>query len=45
VNADDSEWLSCHFYDGTRKGSPTLAILSLRWDASGWPEVQVPPLP
>jgi arabinan endo-1,5-alpha-L-arabinosidase len=35
-------WLSCHFYDGTRHGLPTLAILPLRWDAHGWPEVKMP---
>jgi arabinan endo-1,5-alpha-L-arabinosidase len=30
-------WLSCHFYDGTRRGASTLAIRPLRWDKSGWP--------
>jgi arabinan endo-1,5-alpha-L-arabinosidase len=38
-----TNWLSCHFYDGTRHGMPTLAILPLRWDAHGWPEVKMPP--
>jgi arabinan endo-1,5-alpha-L-arabinosidase len=32
-------WLSCHFYDGTRYGAPTLALLPLRWSTDGWPEV------
>lgn len=36
------DWLSCHFYDGTRDGARTLAILPLRWDAAGWPEVDAP---
>jgi arabinan endo-1,5-alpha-L-arabinosidase len=31
---------SCHFYDGTRYGMPTLAILPLTWDTNGWPEVK-----
>ena len=39
ITADGKDWLSCHFYDGTREGSRTLAILPLRWDAAGWPEV------
>ena len=38
-----SDWLSCHFYDGTRSGRPTLAILPLRWNSTGWPEVEMPP--
>lgn len=40
---DGAEWLSCHFYDGTRRGMPTLAILPLKWTADGWPEVAIPP--
>jgi arabinan endo-1,5-alpha-L-arabinosidase len=32
-------WFSCHFYDGTRYGAPTLALLPLRWSEDGWPEV------
>ncbi len=39
VTVDGRDWLSCHFYDGTRNGTPTLAILPLRWTADGWPEV------
>jgi arabinan endo-1,5-alpha-L-arabinosidase len=38
-----SDWLSCHFYDGTEAGRPTLAILPLGWGADGWPKVQLPP--
>jgi arabinan endo-1,5-alpha-L-arabinosidase len=38
-----TNWLSCHFYDGTESGRPTLAILPLRWNASGWPEVEMAP--
>jgi len=34
-----TNWLSCHFYDGTREGLSTLAILPLRWNTNGWPEV------
>jgi arabinan endo-1,5-alpha-L-arabinosidase len=39
ISAGGKDWFSCHFYDGTRDGSPTLALLPLRWDAAGWPEV------
>ncbi|HYA79052.1 MAG TPA: arabinan endo-1,5-alpha-L-arabinosidase [Candidatus Nitrosopolaris sp.] len=38
-----TDWLSCHFYDGTESGRPTLAILPLRWNTSGWPEIVMPP--
>jgi arabinan endo-1,5-alpha-L-arabinosidase len=31
LSAAGSDWLSCHFYDGTRAGRPTLAIRPLRW--------------
>jgi arabinan endo-1,5-alpha-L-arabinosidase len=35
-----TNWLSCHFYDGTREGQPTLGLLPLTWEADGWPRVQ-----
>jgi arabinan endo-1,5-alpha-L-arabinosidase len=38
VTQASTNWLSCHFYDGTREGRPTLGLLPLRWDADGWPE-------
>jgi len=34
-----TNWLSCHFYDGTQQGRATLALLPLTWDAAGWPGV------
>jgi arabinan endo-1,5-alpha-L-arabinosidase len=34
-----TNWLSCHFYDGSRGGASTLAIRPLEWDTNGWPEV------
>ena len=40
--AGGTNWFSCHFYDGTRRGAPELAIMPLRW-SDGWPEVNVPP--
>jgi arabinan endo-1,5-alpha-L-arabinosidase len=38
VSVGGTNWLSCHFYDGTRRGLATLALLPLRWKADGWPE-------
>lgn len=37
-----NDWFSCHFYDGTRYGMPTLAILPLAWNTNGWPEIHLP---
>lgn len=34
-----TNWFSCHFYDGTRGGASTLAILPLRWTTNDWPEI------
>jgi arabinan endo-1,5-alpha-L-arabinosidase len=42
IGANGREWLSCHFYDGTRRGASTLAIRPLHWAADGWPEVDAP---
>jgi len=39
ISDGGADWFSCHFYDGTRAGAPTLAILPLRWDSRGWPEI------
>jgi len=39
ISAGGKDWFSCHFYDGTHGGVPTLALLPLRWDAAGWPVV------
>jgi arabinan endo-1,5-alpha-L-arabinosidase len=39
VTLGGTNLFSCHFYDGTRRGISTLAILPLKWDADGWPEV------
>jgi arabinan endo-1,5-alpha-L-arabinosidase len=34
-----TNWFSCHFYDATRAGLSTLAILPLRWNTNDWPEI------
>lgn len=34
-----TNWLSCHFYDGTHRGISILSIMPLRWNANGWPEI------
>jgi arabinan endo-1,5-alpha-L-arabinosidase len=36
-------WVSVHFYDGTRKGMPTLAIRPLRWSDDDWPVAEETP--
>ena len=33
----EKQWLSYHFYDGNRRGAPTLAVRQLEWDGQGWP--------
>jgi arabinan endo-1,5-alpha-L-arabinosidase len=39
ISKDNTNWFSCHFYDGTRHGISTLAILPLQWNTNGWPEI------
>ncbi|WP_158264956.1 arabinan endo-1,5-alpha-L-arabinosidase [Blastopirellula marina] len=36
----DRYLLSCHFYDGTRRGRSMLSIQELIWTDDGWPEVK-----
>ncbi len=40
LSTSETDWLSCHFYDGTRHGIPTLAIRRLKWNTNGWPEAE-----
>jgi arabinan endo-1,5-alpha-L-arabinosidase len=42
ISTGGKEWFSCHFYDGTHEGKPTLALFPMEWDAAGWPEVGIP---
>jgi arabinan endo-1,5-alpha-L-arabinosidase len=44
ISEKGTNWLSCHFYDGTRRGMSTLAILPLQWEPDGWPKVELPPV-
>jgi arabinan endo-1,5-alpha-L-arabinosidase len=37
-----TNFFSCHFYDGTRQGTPTLAVMPLSWTINGWPEMNLP---
>jgi len=39
ISDGGTNWFSCHFYDGSRGGIPTLAILPLRWNTNDWPEI------
>ncbi len=34
-----TDWFSFHYYDGKRRGMPTLDIRRLRWNADHWPEL------
>ena len=42
VTEGGTNWLSCHYYDGTRRGAPTLGVYPLTWDPDGWPQVHRP---
>jgi arabinan endo-1,5-alpha-L-arabinosidase len=44
ISENGTNWFSCHFYDGTRLGLSTLAILPLQWRTNGWPEIIANPL-
>ena len=39
ISENGTNWFSCHFYDGTRHGVSTLAVLPLQWDTNGWPQI------
>lgn len=36
-DADGTDYLVYHAYDRENKGTPTLRLARLRWDADGWP--------
>ena len=42
ITEKGADWFSCHFYDGTRRGMATLAILPLQWHTNGWPQIRYP---
>lgn len=37
VTRGDTNWFSCHFYDGDHAGTPTLGLGKLQWGSDGWP--------
>lgn len=39
VQEKDGTHLFFHYYDGKRRGSPSLGDLPLRWNDKGWPEI------
>ena len=39
ISENGLNWFSCHFYDGTRRGLSTFAILPLEWQTNGWPQI------
>jgi arabinan endo-1,5-alpha-L-arabinosidase len=45
ISEGETNWFSCHFYDGTQAGRSTLAIFSLRWNTNGWPEIVLNSVP
>jgi arabinan endo-1,5-alpha-L-arabinosidase len=42
ISENGTNWFSCHFYDGTRRGLSTLALLPLQWQTNGWPCIKSP---
>ena len=40
---EDGEKLVYHAYDAERRGTPTLRISHIFWDAEGWPTLSPPP--
>jgi arabinan endo-1,5-alpha-L-arabinosidase len=45
LTAEGKTWFTCKFEGDLRmQGKATLAIMPLRWNAAGWPEVTVPDL-
>lgn len=42
IETEGQDWFSCHFYNGLHGGRPNLAIFPLRWNADGWPQVEMP---
>jgi len=39
VEEKDGTHLFFHYYDGKRRGMPTLGDLPLKWDEKGWPQL------
>jgi arabinan endo-1,5-alpha-L-arabinosidase len=39
IVAGGTNWVSCHFYDASRRGLSTLAILPMRWTTNDWPQI------
>jgi arabinan endo-1,5-alpha-L-arabinosidase len=37
VTVGNTDWFSCHFYDGNQNGKPMLGIGQVQWRADGWP--------
>ena len=36
-------WFTYHFYDGERRGRPTMGMHVLKWSEDGWPEIRRAP--
>ena len=34
-----TNWFTCHYYDGNNNGAPTLGLGQMTWSASGWPQL------
>jgi arabinan endo-1,5-alpha-L-arabinosidase len=36
---NNTEWITCHFYDGDNWGQATLCVARVIWDENGWPVI------
>ena len=39
VTVGNTDWFSCHFYDGDQAGKPALGIGRVHWESDGWPRL------
>lgn len=36
---NNTEWMTCHYYDGDKGGIATLFVGDVKWDVTGWPVI------
>jgi arabinan endo-1,5-alpha-L-arabinosidase len=37
ISVGNTDWFSCHFYDGEQGGTPMLGMGRVEWGTNGWP--------